>query len=262
LCDARDTQAWRGKAGLAREVGRNWRPISTCAASVHCAHQKPDAARAEAWLRSNPGYKLTDCTIYVKNVIAYAYKQVGDNAAADHLQAPKVGLSLFSFLVKEKGWTGIYWNPDVLRPSDGNPDHVDSYITVMRPPGHYRVEWRGTKIDVQVSADRVLNFKRTATRTAQPYRKRLADAGLADPAPTTHLFHALNRVRFGAVLGEAGRHLALLMSGVAYEVNYFAGPNERLLYSKKPFERWAAEWCSGIVVVPPGEWARAKGASP
>lgn len=262
LCDASDTKAWRRKAGLQQEVGRNWKPISTCADQVRCTQrQKPDPERAEAWKVSNPGFKLTDCTMYVKNVIAYGYKEAGDNATAAHVRDPKMSLSLFQFLVDQKGWTGIYWNPDVLRPGDGNPDHVDTYITVMRPPGHYRVTWQSTTIDVKVVADHVVNFKRTAVGGTLAYRKRLADVGLTDPAPTMDLFRALNRVRFGAVLGEAGRHLALLMSGQAYDVNYFMGPNARFLYGKESFEKWAKTWCSGIVVVPPGEWARAKGTS-
>jgi hypothetical protein len=260
LSEARNVREWRKKAGLQREVGRNWKDISTCAGQTRCARrQEPDPVRAEAW--KNAGYKLTDCTIYVKNVISYAYEQIGDSTTAALLRAPKMGLSLFQFLVDKKGWTGIYWNPDVLRPRDGDPDHVDTYITVMRPPGHYHVEWKRTKIDIKVNKDHVVNFEPTPKDEAQPFRKRLKDAGLSNPAPTTDLFRALTQVRFGAVLGSAGWHLALLMSGQAYDVYYFAGPNAKNLYGKEPFKKWASSWCSGVVVVPPGEWEWAKSSS-
>jgi hypothetical protein len=235
-----------------REVGRNWSPISTQPGAA-CWERRPDQSKAQAWLATNPGFKLTDCITYAKNVIEWAYRQQGDVATANRV--PRLGISLFEFLVNEKDWKGIYWNCDVSRPKDGQVHHVDAYIKVKKT-GRYKIAGKYT-LDVPITAS-VLQFKPTSS-AVQPrhYRSRISSQGLTLPVVTTGLLRNLKRARFGVILGKAGDHNALLLSGVVYEVNYCVGPNSPYLYHRGPFEKWAETWGSGIVVVAPGEWASA-----
>jgi len=240
-------------------AGRNWRPVST-APLQRCSIRRPDPAKEKAWLVANPGLELTDCITYVRNVIEWAYRQIGDNSTAERL--PK-GLKLYEFMVKEKGWKGIYWNCDVARPREADPkyaiDEVDAYISVKKT-GHYRPAGR-YQIDVPIHA-LVVQFKPTSpSLRPRHYSTRLTAPDKGNlPLPTLDpaLLAAFKRVTFAAILGKAGDHNALLLSGSVYEVNYCVGPGNPGLYYNGPLEKWAETWGSGIAVAPPGEWARAR----
>lgn len=244
-------------------VGANFAEISS-APHRECPSRRPDATRAEAWLAANPGHHLVDCLSYARNVVEWAYRQTGDSPTANSLP---MGLKILEYLAKTKGWKGIYWSQDVVRPRkeykrdpatrarvekwENHTDYVDSYINAVK--GHYSPAGR-YKIDVPVVAC-VVQFKPTPPSSqSRSYPSRLAAAGIAVPVASAALLQKLKRIRFGIVAGKGGKHNALLLSGIIYEVNYCVGPGSPALYHHGPFDAWAENWGPGIVVAPPSEW--------
>lgn len=245
-------------------VGANYPDISTAPGKT-CDARRPDPAKAKAWLAANPGHHLIDCLSYAKRVVEWAYRRNGDAATADSLPN---GLKILEFLVREKGWKGIFWSTDVVRPRkeykrdpatgavvekwENYTDYVDSYIKATQ--GHYSPAGK-YKIDVPVVAC-VVQFNPTPRASqSKQYPSRLSAAGLSVPAPNPALLQKLKRVRFGVVAGKGGDHNALLLSGLIYEVNYCVGPNSSALYHHGSFDDWAEQWGPGLVVAPASEWS-------
>lgn len=77
---------------------------------------------------AHPGKTPTDCITYIINVLKYAFEKSGDKAISDKVaKLGEYGTKLAAYLVNNQNWKGVYYNPDVNHPRDGNLEHPFSY---------------------------------------------------------------------------------------------------------------------------------------
>jgi hypothetical protein len=75
---------------------------------------------------------ITNCIIYVFNVISHGYSTVGRADAVSKLSSifsRQDGMELAAYLVTQN-WKAHYWNPDVYHPRDGDGEHARSFTTM------------------------------------------------------------------------------------------------------------------------------------
>ena len=78
------------------------------------------------------GRKDTNCTIYVTNVLEYAFEKTGRKDIADRIHGMKQASGVaIGELLQTLGWKAHYWNPDVREPRNDvsplNPDGTKKY---------------------------------------------------------------------------------------------------------------------------------------
>ncbi len=277
-----------------KRMGSNWQnPRSHCVRTTICGNGRTCCAewqnnwkcvrrrRSEPWLcetfESPEGtkYKTTDCATYVREVLGYAFRQVGNPVAAT-AQARHGGYGLIKYLVNSLGWDAVYWNPDVLRPADGNPIHPFSYIIAVKGElktgkAHYQYSRkniyvplynkRGDFIDIK---DMVVQYKPNST--GKTFRTAFTVwNNISVPPPSRVKLKVFKKVKFGVVCANAGLHNALIIEGKVYEAHWKAGPTDRNdpLYGTVDFEDWkngSDPWSSGVLATPAGGWADAQAA--
>src|SRR5580765_434474 len=100
----------------------------------------------------------TDCIIYVRNVLEYAYEKIGRKDISDRIHAmPKDGgVALASYLVS-LGWRAHYWNPDVRHPRDGDSEHPDSYKKAVAKRMYYGITVSGFIVNYNLQDKSVHN---------------------------------------------------------------------------------------------------------
>jgi len=88
---------------------------------------------------------VTNCVIYVYNVLSYIYSQLVRNDVVADLKTmfPRQdGMQLAKYLVGQ-GWKAHYWNPDVYKPRDGDPEHKMSFLGAVNKGEYYDVGLSG-----------------------------------------------------------------------------------------------------------------------
>lgn len=144
-----------------------------------------------------------------------------------------------TFLFKgfeDAGWIGLYYNPDVYNPADQEQEHPYSYSMVKRQAKYYDLKVRSS----------IINYRPTATFEDGTSPKKVTALESSEVAK-------LKGVPFGVLMARGGRHTALIMSGVVFEVHYNFSARDADLYTATDFEAdWP--WMSGIIMVPPGFW--------
>jgi hypothetical protein len=179
------------------------------------------------------GKAVTDCITYVRQVLEYAFEQVGNKAASAGVRAHyQKGTTLAQYLVGQ-GWGAYYWNPDVREPRDGKSEHPFSYKLAKSSASYYNVSLKGYIIDYHLTPAPWSLFRK-------PKR-----------TPDMVAFDKFSKVRFAYGLARGGDHTFLLSFGMVYEVHWDAigGDPAKKLYEASSF--WAYPWLSGLVVVPP-----------
>ncbi len=91
--------------------------------------------------------QATDCITYVLNVLSHGFRQVGDDGSAKEVwKYGERGVDLAKYLVTDHSWRGIYINPDVAHPRDGDSEHSYTSFLARKKcqyygiPLKYRVE--------------------------------------------------------------------------------------------------------------------------
>lgn len=193
---------------------------------------------------ANPGKTPTDCITYVINVVSYAFDKNGDATAAAKVRTlGKYGTELAAYLVNDKGWKGVYINPDVNHPRDKEFEHVKTYKDVMAKAPYYKIP-----IDHVV-----VNY--APTRASDPKFVSFAGQGMAKDPTTLESgpIAELRKIKFGVGVSRGGRHTWLFSSGQIYEVHWDkVGPD---LYEWTDIVDF--EWLSGAIVFPPDAYAAA-----
>jgi len=175
-------------------------------------------------------------------VLAHAFTQVGDVATASEVwKKGSKGSTLSSCLVKDKGWSGIYINPDVAHPSDSDAEHVYS---------NYMADTHCTYYAIPIKY-KAVNY--APTGPADPAFQALSKHSPATKLNTVDI-DILKKVRFGFGMSRGGMHTWLFSLGSVYEVHWDAiGAS---LYEKSSLDVFG--WLSGSIVVPPDETPKLK----
>jgi len=183
-----------------------------------------------------PGVIPQDCTSFVLEILAQAYKAAGleDEWSEIFAEASRnsgssgfKGLELMQSLQK-RNWTGHYWNPDVKNPRDSQDEHPWSYYLATKNEEYY-----GLALDM----DRpVINYNLTDV----------------DEAHSSVGLDALKEVPFALLAARGGKHMGVVVYGVVYDFHWSTRPTSKDVITAVPLEDWG--WLSGAIVVPEGTW--------
>ena len=200
---------------------------------------------------------ITNCVIYVFNVLNYGYKQMGraDVLAKLKEMFPRQnGMELAGYLTTQ-GWKAHYWNPDVYNPRESDPngasarEHKFSFVEGVRTKEYYKVPLSGMIVGYN---------KQVKTKKETAWIPTIPTPFGTIPLPTTiekstenpanlRAFEDLKKVRFAAGFNKGGTHCFLFTYGEVLEVHWDQeGAN---LYGKTPL--YGYEWNSGVVLTPP-----------
>ncbi len=180
-------------------------------------------------------YKATNCITYVLNVLNHAFKSVGDSASGQQVWTlGERGTELAKYLVEKHGWHGIYINPDVNHPLDGDSEHPYSSFLAKKNCRYYKIPLKY----------RVINYN--PTPEDHPAFQQLNDhLGLTQL--NAEDIAGLEQVQFGFGISRGGMHTWLYASGKVYEVHWNAIGAD--LYEATPLRDFP--WLSGAIVTPP-----------
>jgi hypothetical protein len=187
---------------------------------------------------------ITNCIIYVFNVISFGYTRLGRRDIVNRLQSisPRQnGMELAAYLVTQN-WKAHYWNPDVYHPRDGDGEHERSFTTMALA--------RGTYYDVPLSG-LIVGYNKQVKFTTEhrgwiwPFGRDVK-VSTEDPANLA-VFENLKQVKFAFGVNRGGRHCFLLSYGEVAEAHW--DKEAPSLYERKPF--FGYEWNSGIILTPP-----------
>lgn len=187
----------------------------------------------------HPDKTPTDCITYIINVLSYAFEKQGDTDAVKKVKLlGNKGTELAEWLVKTKKWKGIYYNPDVGHPSDGQIEHPQSYFKMVLPGKKYY----GIPISYLV-----MNYKPTA-KTNPKYTSFSGIGGYKFKTPQAFVnIERLKKIKFAIGVSRGGKHTWLYSLGDVFEVHWDQIGAD--LYEQSPFENY--EWLSGALAVPP-----------
>jgi hypothetical protein len=187
----------------------------------------------------HPGKTPTDCITYVINVLKHAFEKSGNKAAADKVvKLGQYGTALAAYLVNSQKWKGVYYNPDVNHPRDGQLEHPFSYYKKALLSKKY--------YDIPIS-HWVIDYK--PTPKSDPNYKSFSGIGGSKALTTqdTTQLDKLKKAKFGVGVSRGGKHTWLYSLGNVYEVHWDqigAG-----LYEASSFEDYP--WISGALAIPP-----------
>jgi hypothetical protein len=211
-------------------------------------HQREVAATGVGTLHGNQapapapkGATLADCTTLVLDVLERTFRSSNQGQVWERVRAQAMkdstggleGTALQAALQAQAGWKGVFFSPDPRNPEDKTSEH---------PVAWRQVRETGTSYGVNVDPERsVINYRRTSSESE-------TDRSGLD---------RLARVPFGVISARGGRHMALLVGGVVYEIHWDLPASDRNVMEATPLEQWA--WQSGIIVAPAADLDRAWG---
>lgn len=170
------------------------------------------------------GRSITNCIIYVSNVLIYAHAKIGRGDIGLSIEKlgkkEQDGTKLAKYLIGQIGWKAHYWNPDVKNPRDGKDEHSFSYKEALRLKSYYKLPLSGVIVDY--------NLQNKANEN-------------------TAILNKLSQVKFAFGIARGGYHTFLVSKGEVFEVHWDQEGSR--LYGKKAFKDY--EWLSGVLVVPP-----------
>lgn len=185
-----------------------------------------------------PPPSKTDCTEYTVSVLADTFKAKGQGDTfkkilgnANKSSGGKLkGTKLIEELQTQAGWKAVYWNPDtkfVDKKADGTADTEHKYSAHV-------AKSQGTYYSLPIEKDKmVVDYNpKLGTGTTQ----KLSE------------FEKLKKLPFGVIAARGGTHIAMLVSGVVYEVHWKEQCTSQNVFEATPLESWA--WLSGIVAAP------------
>jgi hypothetical protein len=193
-----------------------------------------------------PGKTPTNCITYVINVLKYAFEKSGDKVAAEEVvKLGEYGTKLAAYLVNSHYWTGIYYNPDVSHPRDGDVEHPYSYYKkVVLSKQYYTIPISYWVIDYKPTPNINPNYKTFS-----------GIGGSKDPTKKDESqLDMLKKITFAVGVSRGGKHTWLYSSGKVYEVHWDEIGAD--LYEASNFEEYP--WLSGALVVPPDALSAAK----
>ena len=204
------------------------------------------------------GRSLTDCIIYVSNVLIYGHEKIGRSDRNDEIRRLGLkledGSKLANYLVRTVGWNAHYWNPDVREPRDRQSEHPASYKDVLKEkvylPNSSNLPVSGLIVDYNKTT------KKSSSETIwMPMNVPNPVLPIIIPFPSsvtvsnenTAILEKVSKVKFAFGLTRGATHTFLFSYGEVFEVHW---ANEgATLYGKVAFKDY--EWLSGALIVPP-----------
>jgi len=185
---------------------------------------------------------ITNCVIYVYHVLQYGYAQMANNDVLARLKtlAPhQNGMELANYLVSI-GWKAHYWNPDVYKPRDGDPEHRESFRKAANTGKYYGVPLSGLIVGYNKQEK-----SKTEYRGVWPFGENV-NVSTEDPENLA-VFEDLKQVKFCYGVNRGGTHCFLMSNCAVFEVHWDQiGPS---LYGVRDFYGYG--WNSGILLTPP-----------
>jgi hypothetical protein len=186
---------------------------------------------------------ITNCVIYVYNVLNVGYTKLGRSDVVRQLKAmfPRQdGMELSRYLVGQQ-WSAHYWNPDVYKPRDGLGEHTVSFTNAVDTAEYYGVKLSG----LIVGYNKQEKSKATPPPWYWPFGEGVK-VSTEDP-DNLAVFEDLKKVKFCVGINKGGTHCFLMSYGEVLEVHWKEeGPK---LYGKTNFYGYG--WNSGVVLTPP-----------
>jgi hypothetical protein len=186
----------------------------------------------------------TNCVIYVYNVVSYGYAQLHRSDVVASLKAmfPRQdGMELSKYLVGQL-WKAHYWNPDVYKPRDTQPEHIVSFKQALATRRYYGVDLSG----LIVGYNKQDKFRTEHHGWIWPFGEDIK-VSTEDPENLA-VFEDLKKVEFLVGINRGGTHCFLMSYGDVLEVHWDKeGPAG--LYGKADFYGYG--WNSGILLTPP-----------
>lgn len=170
------------------------------------------------------GAESVDCIGFVTAVMSETFRHLNQESAARQAERLRSGsgMDLAKYLISSRGWHGIYWNPDVRNPADGDNEHPYSYSQMACKKKMYY----GAPV-----SGHLVNYN-------------------ADPPDGrgTAALQRLGEVNFAFGVARGAKHTFLVSQGTIYEAKWAAGAFTGNAYRAIPFEEY--EWLSGLLVIP------------
>jgi RHS repeat-associated protein len=218
------------------------------------------------------GRKDTNCTIYVTNVLEYAFEKTGRKDIAKRIHAMKQASGVqIGELLLSLGWKAHYWNPDVREPrNDESPVNPKTGVKIYGIKEHTSSYQYALKTHTYAQGHLTLsgfivNYGLTSHRTRTVWGVTVIPNPLgvpgAVPVPYPDRYTpqdniaVLNRfkqVRFAFLTSLSGWHNFLYSFGYVFEVHWTRQRDD--LYQRSPFETWggyANGDLSGAAIIPP-----------
>jgi hypothetical protein len=185
-----------------------------------------------------------DCTTYVLKILEAAF--TAKNKAADwtavfaeaqRLSAGALkGTAVLQALVSKAGWKAVFWSPDPRNPAPNLGKPFDSEA----PFAYQKVQSDGVYYGIPVEkAQSVVDYHPTSP-TKQESMEQLDKLRMAPLA---------------VIAARGGDHMTLLLHATVYEVHWERPVTDKNVIEATPLEQWG--WRSGVVVVPPDDYAAA-----
>lgn len=204
------------------------------------------------------GRSITNCIIYVSNVLIYAHEKIGyswRNERIDQLgRKDQNGTELAKYLVGQAGWKAHYWNPDVSDKSrDGSAEHSASYRDmVAAKKSYYNIPISGTIINYnKVNKESKTVWTSVPVITGPPVFGRVPQINVPIPvtasADNLKILDKFSKVKFAFGIARGGFHTFLVSYGVVFEVHWAEEGGK--LYGRVNFKDY--EWLSGAMIIPP-----------
>ncbi|MBV1858807.1 MAG: hypothetical protein KUG77_10375 [Nannocystaceae bacterium] len=166
----------------------------------------------------------SSCVVWAMECAEYAFDKVGRGAVWDQVaKVTRRNQLKGTFLIREliaRGWTGIYWNPDVTDKSDG--EHSYSAHIARTKKTYYNLP----------VSDMVLDYRRRPVNMA----------GL----------NKLDKVPFWVGCARGGSHVFCGTGGNVSEFHWTAAATNPKAMELVALKDYA--WMSGIIAVPPTVW--------
>ncbi len=219
-------------------------PFSTyCFDSMWDYYRTPEDEVGSEFRGPRRNRAITNCVIYVYNVLNNGYTKLGRASVVDQLKRmfPRQdGMELSRYLVAQS-WKAHYWNPDVYKPRDGLGEHTVSFTTAVATAKYYGVSLSGLIVGY--------NKQEKHKTTPPPWYWPFGDGVKVSTEDPDNLavFENLKKVRFCVGMNKGGTHCFLMSYGEVLEVHWDQEGTK--LYGKSNF--FGYEWNSGIILTPP-----------
>jgi hypothetical protein len=194
---------------------------------------------------------ITNCVIYVFNVLSYGHSKVGKTnvvAKLKELFPRQDGMQLAKYLTTQ-AWKSHYWNPDVWQPKDGQSEHIVSYKQVLETSKYYGVPVDGLIVgyNKQVKTKKETVWIPTIPTPIGTIPLPITVETSTENRANLLVFEDLKKVKFAVGINKGGTHCFLMSYGEVLEVHW--DQEGAKLYGKTSF--YGYEWNSGIILTPP-----------
>ncbi|WP_223668664.1 hypothetical protein [Kangiella shandongensis] len=177
-------------------------------------------------------YMSSDCITMAIWVLKYAFEKIGKPDVASKVGTlGEKGTSLAKYLISHHNWNGVYYNPDVNHPLDGDGEHTFSYYNQVKKRCQYSV--------ARVPVNRkVINYSPNTKKVNQYLN--LTEKTMVN-------YNLFKKVPFGLGMSRGGSHVWLYSKGEVMESHWSSIGAD--LYTQTALSKF--QWHSGIIVTPP-----------